>query len=212
MALLVAAGCGSSGNSVEKSTAESAAETSPTPSTSPTTLRPTRTAASATTTIELPTTTVRPSTTPAPPKQGTRTNPFPGTGLTFGDWDGLSVSGLGPIDYSIIANANQFNTAPGPGQQYLAMIVIANYTGSDVGRPSSLRHDLRLVGAKNKIYDAAYISDGFDTKTLSLLNDAPDVVQGGSVSGANYYLVDADDSGFMVVVDANDGPQYVVPA
>jgi hypothetical protein len=67
------------------------------------------------------------------------------------------------------------------------------------------------VGAKNKVYNSASITDGYDTKSLTLLNDQPDLVQGGAVTGANYFLVDADDSGFLVVVDGKDGPQFVTP-
>ena len=115
------------------------------------------------------------------------------------------------MDFAVIVAANQFNIPPPPGQIYMSMIVAGVYGGARLGSPGDFVYNFKLVGAKNKVYDSAVVSDSSDAKSLALLIDQPDVVAGGAVAGAIYYLVEADDSSFLAVVDGSDGPQFMQP-
>lgn len=88
----------------------------------------------------------------------------------------------------------------------MKLSVLGTYTGTGSGSSSDIRFNLKIAGDKSKVYEAATVSDS--RNVLSLLSDQPDVIQGGSMAGYIYYLVDADDANFLAVVDGTDGPQF----
>ncbi len=143
--------------------------------------------------------------TTARPKAGTRTNPF-SSNLDFNDFKPMVLLGIEPVDAALIHKGNQFNDAPQAGQTYVRVSVSATYTGSGSGSSTDITFSLKIAGDKSKIYEAASISDAHNV--LGLLRNQPDVIQGGSLTGFIYYLVDTDDSNFLAVVDGPDGPQF----
>jgi hypothetical protein len=161
----------------------------------------------------VPTPTIPPTTTPPAPAEGTRSNPFDlrpdapdGTDVLSNDevttW---AVSLLSPGDPVAIHEANQFNDEAGPGLIWMKVFVYALIADTVTEPVSPYSLSPELVGDKGKVYENAFISDsdGF----LSLLNDQPDTIGGGSVQGYVYYLVDADDANFLVLMDDN----FIIP-
>jgi hypothetical protein len=168
-----------------------------------------------TTTEPAPTTTrPKPTTTKAAPttttiEEGSRGNPFPGTTLTMGDWDTVSIGFIEDVDPALIRDANQFNDELLDGQKFVRIPVSAHWSGIDVGSPLQLSWTVNLAGDKGKIYEEASVSDSRDV--LAQLGDQPDVLEGGAVTGFVYYRVDVDDANLLIVVDSSDGPRFATP-
>lgn len=146
-------------------------------------------------------------TTTAASASGTRDNPFSPIALTYGDWSTLSILPIEVVDPALIHSANQFNDEAAPGQTYARIFVSAIYAGAEKGGSYEFRYGFGLAGDKGKIYDAASVSD--TRNVLSDISDSPDVLAGGELSGFIYYLVDADDTNFLVVATGPDGLQFI---
>ncbi len=196
---VVLASCSSTGIKQSAATTPKAKPASTTPATTPATDKPAPTVPPTT----KPKVTVPPTT--AAPKAGTRTNPF-SSNLDFKDFKPMILLGIEPVDAALIHKANQFNSPPPDGQTYMRVNVSAAYTGTGTGSATDITFSLKIAGNKSKVYEAALVSDS--RNLLDLLNKQPDVIQGGSMTGFIYYLVDTDDSNFLAVVNGSDGPQF----
>ena len=150
-------------------------------------------------TVKVPTTTIA--------ARGTRDNPFSPTALTYGDWSDISILPVEMVDAALIHSANQFNDDAGPGQSYARIQVSGIYAGTEKGTSSDFRYGFGLAGDKGKVYDAASVSDSHNL--LSEISDSPDVLAGGALTGFIYYLVDVDDTNFLVVTTGSDGLQFI---
>jgi hypothetical protein len=147
--------------------------------------------------------------TTAAPEEGTRTNPFPvGAPLTTDDFD-FTVGPLEPADCAALGEFNQEECAV-PGTALVRTMVNVTYKGDDTLSGTSFSFSLKVTGAKSKIYDTLYVYD--QDGTFGLLTDQPDVIAGGTIAGALYYLVDADDTGLLYLWDGGFEPQYLATA
>jgi hypothetical protein len=119
----------------------------------------------------------------------------------------LSILPVEVVDPALIHSANQFNDEAAPGQTYARIFVSAIYAGAAKGESYEFRYGFGLAGDKGKIYDAASVSDTHNV--LSDISDSPDVLAGGELAGFIYYLVDTDDTNFLVVASGSDGLQFI---
>ncbi len=150
------------------------------------------------------------TTTEAMAKQGTRENPSPnGSALTIhGDTDSYNFA-VGPLTQTSIdelddyyrndptSDFNQPNTAI-----YKTTVTVTN-TGTQPLSGTSIQWNLGVTGSKGTIYDAASMVD-FD-ENLGLLDEQPEVLQGGMITGQVYFVVDATDANFLYVWNSTFG-------
>jgi hypothetical protein len=213
--------CGSSSSPTRAAAPTTAAATTAAPSTAApttTTVAPTTTTAAAcpagqarsrpeTPCVAVTTTTP----TTAAPKKGTRTNPFDlnkGDVLSSQNWSTLAFIGPQDVDAATIHQANQFNDPPADGQKYVRVSFAGTYAGTDTASGSSTAYQFKLAGDKNKIYERAIVTDSHDL--LQTLDDQPDVLPGGTLTGFIYYTVDVDDANLMVL-NKGETNQFIVP-
>jgi hypothetical protein len=143
------------------------------------------------------------------PEVGSKDNPFPiSSPLTWGDYDQITFQPLELVSSSLIHKANPYNTPPPAGQTYVRFKVSAVYTGDDTGSGFGLSMNLHLVGDKATIYTSEFLSD-YRKIGLAPIDDQPNVIKGGTITGFAYYLIDTDDTNILILVDNYSGNQYI---
>jgi hypothetical protein len=142
--------------------------------------------------------------------QGTHANPFRGgQALSTDKYNPIVFTGpLELVSDDALHAANPYNDPAPAGQAYVRFKMSATYIGPDTGNYFDF-YEVGVVGSKGKIYTQATVTDSSTNGDLEVLNDAPEVITGGTLEGYLYFLVDTDDTALLVISKSADGNTFI---
>ncbi len=122
------------------------------------------------------------------PAAGTRENPLPlGTTAKVGDWE-ITVASVNLLANDAVAQANQFNSPPVAGSQYVMAALTAKYVGADSG---TFWTDMsaKFIGSAGNTFDQGGSSYAVVPTPIT---DTGETFPGASVSGNLVFEVPSD--------------------